>query len=489
MKIVITDHLGNTYESIEAMCKQYGIKKSVYIHRIEKGLSIKDALTIRYGDSKICEDHLGNKYCNIGEMCKAYGITRAKLSYRLKANWSLEDALTKPDCVYVPCKDHTGKQFNCVSDMCRNWGVSLAKYNHRIENGMSIEQALTTPDMSNNLESTDHLGNHYNSKTDMCNAWNVNRHTFSDRMDRGWSLEEALTGNKKRINPKAKKCSDHLGNEYETIVDMCNAYGVNYKIYKRRISLGWTIREALSEKDNPIKPNSKACKDHLGNEFASIVEMCKYWHITPDLHKGRLKDGWTLEETLTIPKLYSLGEYRVSVVLNEFINTNELDGYFHNITIKKAFDYMELSEYYKSFIYDYEDVLKKNEIKVSRQKIAKFRFDFTLIKNCNIFAFIEFDGEQHFRFVDLFFKTFELFLKRHTDDLAKNLLSESLNIPLLRIRYDQIDTEKIRVMVSDLLKCPNKYIVQHNTYLSNEEYMSVFEDRTNNVFEKNYSMA
>ena len=44
-KNVIIDHLGNTYKSIEDMCKQYGVKTSVYVERIEKGLSIKVALT------------------------------------------------------------------------------------------------------------------------------------------------------------------------------------------------------------------------------------------------------------------------------------------------------------------------------------------------------------------------------------------------------------------------------------------------------------
>ena len=477
-KNVIIDHLGNTYKSIEDMCKQYGVKTSVYVERIEKGLSIKEALTKRYGNSKVCVDHLGNKFCNIGEMCKAYGISRSKLDHRLKAKWSLEDALTKPDCVYVPCKDHKGNQFNSVSDMCKSWGISISQYNHRLENGMSLEQALTTPDMSNNIECIDHLGKHYKSKTDMCNAWNINRHTFSDRIDRGWSLEEALTGNKKKTIPKSKKCKDHLGNEYETIADMCKTYSISYGIYKRRKQLGWSLREILTEKENPIKPNSKACIDHLGNEFISIVEMCKYWHITPDLYKGRLRDGWSLEETLTIPKMYSLGEYRVSTVLQEFVENNYIEGFFHNITIKKAFEYIGLHKCYKSFIQAYEDSLLENGIGVSRQRIAKFRFDFSIVKNGDIFAFIEFDGEQHFKFVDLFFKTIDVFLKRHYDDLAKNLFSEATSIPLLRIRYDQIETDKIRYMILDLINNPDYYLVSHNYYLSNEEYMSIFEDNT-----------
>lgn len=39
------DHLGNVYPSIYAMCKHWGVRDSTFIHRIQKGMSIKKALT------------------------------------------------------------------------------------------------------------------------------------------------------------------------------------------------------------------------------------------------------------------------------------------------------------------------------------------------------------------------------------------------------------------------------------------------------------
>ena len=98
------------------------------------------------------------------------------------------------------------------------------------------------------------------------------------------------------------------------------------------------------------------------------------------------------------------------------------------------------------------------------------------IKNGEIFAFVEYDGIQHFKFIDLFFKTIEEFFMSHTRDEAKDIFSETNRIPLLRIRYDQIAEDLVSTMISDLLVNPYKYTVQHNTYLSNEEYMEVFED-------------
>lgn len=77
---------------------------------------------------------------------------------------------------------------------------------------------------------------------------------------------------------------------------------------------------------------------------------------------------------------------------------------------------------------------------------------------------------------DLFFKTFEDFALSGNRDSAKNIFAEVNGIPLLRIRYDQIEEKMVKEMIDDLLSNPQKYISQHNTFLSNEEYMEVFSD-------------
>ena len=42
-------------------------------------------------------------------------------------------------------------------------------------------------------------------------------------------------------------------------------------------------------------------KDHLGNKFSSVTEMCKYYNIERTTYVGRLKRGYSVEEALTIP--------------------------------------------------------------------------------------------------------------------------------------------------------------------------------------------
>ena len=96
------------------------------------------------------------------------------------------------------------------------------------------------------------------------------------------------------------------------------------------------------------------------------------------------------------------------------------------------------------------------------------RFDFYFELGGRRFA-VEFDGNQHFNpaFTDSHGTTFE---KRRELDLLKNEYCEKNGISLLRINESQ--RSSIQEMIGDLIRNPDKYLVQHNTYLSNEEYYS-----------------
>ena len=481
MKKKVYDYLGKEFGSITEMCRYWGITIDNYYARKKKGWTLEEILSKKDCSTNIkCIDHLGNKYDSVEALCKTWNISRARYEHRIKAGYSIKDALTMDNKVGIKCQDHLGNNYPSIIDMCKSWGVTRSKFEHRLKIGLSVEEALTKGDLTNCKPSRDHLGNIYSSFTEMCKAYGVDRTTVTGRLERQWTIEEALTGKREKIIPKSVPCKDHLGNRYSTYAEMCRTYELSYSLFKRRRNLGWTLEETLTGKIYPIKPNSKSCKDHLGNEFRSIKDMCAFWGITPDLHKGRLRDGWTLEETLTIPRQYSLGEYRICLILKEFEKKGLVDCYFHDITIKMVFRCLNREKDYKLFMDAYERALKIYDINISRKRLAKFRFDFSIVKNGDLFAFIEFDGEQHFRYVDIFFKTLENFIFKLNVDQAKNIFSEINKIPLLRIRFDQIESAHIRYMVLDLINNPRKYLERHNTFLKNDEYMKIFEHATSN---------
>ena len=50
--------------------------------------------------------------------------------------------------------------------------------------------------------------------------------------------------------------------------------------------------------------SAKEVYDHMGNYFSSLSGMCKYWGISPDLYLKRLSRGWSQKDALTKARRY-----------------------------------------------------------------------------------------------------------------------------------------------------------------------------------------
>ena len=95
---------------------------------------------------KPCSDHLGNIFGSIKAMCSFWGINPETYSRRRKVyKMTLEDALTKPvkNNGGIVCTDHCGQKFYSETAMCRYWGINRRVYQYRISHGWDVENALT----------------------------------------------------------------------------------------------------------------------------------------------------------------------------------------------------------------------------------------------------------------------------------------------------------------------------------------------------------
>lgn len=100
--ISCVDHLGNTYESLNEMCRTYHISLAVLKYRFKRGMSLKQALTVKVKSrNTVCYDHLGNRYNSIKSLCCKYGIDKETYFNRFYHGWKLVDILTKPVRVYA----------------------------------------------------------------------------------------------------------------------------------------------------------------------------------------------------------------------------------------------------------------------------------------------------------------------------------------------------------------------------------------------------
>ena len=468
------DHLGNEYKNFTEMCQAYGKSLETVNARLNRGWTLEDALTIPIDETKCLKsvDHLGNEYDTFSKMCQAYKKGHRIVRARLNMGWPLEKALTTPagETKCLKSLDHLGNEYSSFTEMCRLYEKNPEIVNHRLNKGWTLENALTVPIGESHekyIKSVDHLGNEYRSFSKMCEAYDKCPNSVKGRLKRGWTLEEALTIPIGETNTGG--ATDHFGNKFKSFTKMCNAYKLDRRTVERRLQLGWELKEALTV---PIGENSSIkCTDHLGNNYNSFTEMCKAYDKTYSGVMGRMKLGWTLEEALTIPKHMYIGEYKVAECLKR-LNIK----FYHDCTMEMIFSDLDICVDWNEFLSELQKNLQHAGINWTKKKIERLRPDFVIYTDDDnkIRGVIEFDGEQHQNFVEFFFKTIEQFLKRSDLDFVKQSLWEHLNIPMMRIRYDQI--EYIDNMVSDFTKNPQNYIKNHNTYLSEEEYWSTLSN-------------
>ncbi len=102
-------------------------------------------------------------------------------------------------------------------------------------------------------------------------------------------------------------CKDHKGNEYRSIAEMCRFYKVDRSVFGDRIKNGFTLEEALTTKGNRHYVPSV---DHLGQQFPSENAMCRHWRIKHNTYQRRIKEGWTKKEALTTPAVSTTQEVK-----------------------------------------------------------------------------------------------------------------------------------------------------------------------------------
>lgn len=248
------------------------------------------------------KDHTGKSYDSIPEMCRAYGIPPSTYAGRIARGWTQEQALTiRPDGNGPKVKprknrmvyDHTGQAFLSISDMCNSWNLPEKVYwsRKRILK-WPLEKILTEPvrdpkDTANAKPETDHTGQEFMSISEMCRHWGIKLSTYRERRKRGWDIERALTGQEAHVNINSIECVDHKGKRYPSKNAMCRAYGISRYCYESRLDLGWSQAAALSE---PMKINARPCRDHKGRLFPASVYMALYLGFPKYAFQGRSGD-------------------------------------------------------------------------------------------------------------------------------------------------------------------------------------------------------
>ena len=339
---------------------------------------------------KPCKDHLGNKFKSKSAMAKHWGLTPGQLDCRLAKGLSIKDALTLPHkrSYNKPMiKDHLGQEFRSVDEMCNHWGVPDSTFDQRRAKGMSIEEALTTTtEEIKNHHVKDHLGQEFPSKDAMCRHWGIDRQVFFGRQKLGWPLKDILTTPKNTVAKNSVQITDHEGNAFNSISDLCRHWHIGLSTYRERRKRGWSMKDALTLKQKSERVVQKPCTDHLGKEYPSLAAMCKHYGLPRTMFSSRLKLGWSLEDALTKPEIINCVETidykeRVFPSQGDFCNFYGAPVYF--LQGKSFPDDKKLEEKQKMKIYLY---LFKPGNTIS---------EYTIIKKLSFpYFLVEKDGEQ-----------------------------------------------------------------------------------------------
>ena len=140
----------------------------------------------------------------------------------------------------------------------------------------------------------DHLNKEYESITEMCRAWGIGLALYCSRKKRGWDVERSLTTPVKAVKLPV---TDHHGVVYESKEEMLRAYGIDRATFHTREQKNWDLERIFT---TPIK-SVQTVKDHLGNVFQNKQAMIDYYGINISVFDFRRKKGWELKEALTTP--------------------------------------------------------------------------------------------------------------------------------------------------------------------------------------------
>lgn len=107
---------------------------------------------------------------------------------------------------------------------------------------------------------------------------------------------------------------DHRGDTFQSEMQMCRAWGIDYQLFCQRRQRGWSIQTSL------LTPNCQGTTvfDHEGNVFATELDMCKAYGIASVTYKQRRRRGWNLQEALTIEPMLSDDKSKVTEIIEKY---------------------------------------------------------------------------------------------------------------------------------------------------------------------------
>ena len=142
---------------------------------------------------------------------------------------------------------------------------------------------------------SDHLGNVFNSINDMCKKYGISKSDFMRKKDSGMSIEEILTD--ERLKAKNTEVVDEMGNRFSSKGELCKYYGISVKTYNKRVKgEGAELQDVLQVHSELLEKDNGEITDHKGNVYSNLQKMCEHYGITEEMYNAERRMGLSQKE-------------------------------------------------------------------------------------------------------------------------------------------------------------------------------------------------
>lgn len=305
-------------------------------------------------------DHLGNKFESYSAMCKKYNITYNDFNAKLVQGYDIEQILTntiQPKWSYDICIDKTGKKFANEESMRIYHSHQKTKINNPYD---AYKNKIKSQNLTTGLY-TDHEGNSFSTIQDMCSYWNISRDAYNKRITH-MTLEETLT--KPITNVRQVGVEDENGIFY-AYESLAKHTGCTINAIKNRLCKGQSVTTILENKKHRVRQSSKI--DHKGNVFNTIQDLCDYWNANVITYVSRQRKGIDVKKSLCTSFPWRKINQHIIHISNEYTILKPIDKTYYLCSINNH----ELLQTFDQIL-DYAlDIQQKSKNNISNEIIPK----------------------------------------------------------------------------------------------------------------------
>ncbi len=213
---------GVEYPNLPSIADEYGMSLNTIYKRYSRGHRgdnlipekkrknyVKKIVKPNY---KYIIDGVG--YKSKRQACKINNINEITVRKRIERGWSLKDALTTPARFHyvvnddagsgtAKCVNVNGRYFRTVADAAREYGLIPENVQSALKSGLTINQALKL-DIRPTRDSFYFEGNFYRDKEHLCRKLNFSTTLLRNRLNRGLTIREAINLGSNHILSKGR---------------------------------------------------------------------------------------------------------------------------------------------------------------------------------------------------------------------------------------------------------------------------------------------